>query len=193
MNEFWANYGLGAILIAVLQTVVISLLLEWYKGKLKRMEIVSSLYNELQVKSLGGIFVHLSKLKAIVDKMKSDHKDEKISEKDFINWLSTAKSARNVYSFNKYVFPGSMHDKLDALMVNLNTAGPKTAARIERQGAMSYHWDGIEDVYSIEDHAEYSRLSDEIGGYNFLENYIVIQQAGDEIMNDIVKRYKGLD
>lgn len=191
--SFWESYGLVAVIIAIVQTIVIGLVLEWYKSKLKKYEAKFSLYNQLQIKSVGELFVQLSNMDLIVDKMVSDQKDGKVSEKDYSNWLANAKKARINYMSNKYIFPENLHDKLDALLVNLNTAGPKTAAYISRQGTLSYHWDGIEEHVSIEDAAAHAKLSGVIGGYNFIENYKVIQQAGNEVRDLIIQKYKGLD
>jgi hypothetical protein len=147
-SNFWEFYGLGAVLVAVVQTVVIGVILARYKSKLNRYEAQFSLYNQMQVKSVGEFFVHLTSMDLIVSKMVNDYQDEKISEKDYGNWLAIAKSARKTYVSNKYIFPKSMHDKIDALMVNLNTAGSKTAHYIRRNGTLRYHWDGIdENVY----------------------------------------------
>lgn len=183
----------GAVAWGIFEKVSTARVIDSYRSELKRNEARFSLYNQMQVKSLGEFFEHLSSMDLIVSKMGGDHKDGKISEKDYSNWLASAKSARKVYVSNKYVFPKSMHDKIDALMVNLNTAGPKTAHYIRRQGTLAFHWDGVDDIVYVEDHAEHARLSDKIEGYNFLENYVVIQKAGNEIKKDIIKKYEGLD
>ena len=177
----------GAVVWGILEKVVTSRIIDGFRSDLKKSEMRFSTYNELQIKALSTYYEWSSSLLRTTNKIMPIVEKGSHPTAYYKTWMDRRKKLEVSYTDYKYVFPKSLHNKLDELHEKMS--------KLDR---MSYLQTRIESLYTddTQQHLAYAEAEDylkeyrgEMAGFDFAAEYELVQSRLLEVQKNIVDKF----
>lgn len=204
-KEWYERLDIIVILAAVAQALITGLLLRSYDKTIKRHLVGFTLYNELQVKSLGSFYHDLFNLRLVIlktekyveryEKRKGQETDTEGEARPPLALIETWKNQKNElisnYKRDRFLFPKDMRPKIEKLLSLLEEPTQHVINLEARDSCFlfdSYNFI-TEGPTTPEEQERVSTLDAKLAAYNFDNGTKKVKDKSEQVLTEIDNKF----